>query len=216
MSSVVPSGGSLDDDRTFRQTKVVDRSNAFSKLSKRGPASAARVESTIFAPQDTAVVQPIALRSRSPNYTDPFGDNREMTKQGGVKMVPAPAAQPRYFSKKIVPSTIKPQTADDKSFTFHGTPYGGRATFASRNTPSDNEAFERSQQRSMERFRKSKIPTTNVLLPETLVDSVPYQKPQRFHSSSKYTHPTLEGVLHPVPGPAPAPYRVVPPWHTSA
>jgi hypothetical protein len=218
MSTVVPSGGSLDDNQAFRAVKVVDRSNAFSRFSKR---AAVRVESSVFKDGPAKSEEPptkLAMRARSPNYTDPFSDNREVARHGGLKMVERQAAAIRHCSKKVAGYQAPiPVTADEKAFTYHGTPYGGRATYTTRNTPSDAEAFDRSQQRSMERFRKTsaRAEPSNVLRPETLADHIPKGKPQRFLNSCKYSQPTLQGVLNPAPLPSVAQYQVVPPWHTS-
>ena len=210
--SVVPKSGVVDN---FRTVKVVDRSNVFSRcgVPKR---TYMFVESTVFQPPAPDAPQPKSSSTRSPNYTDPFADSRDQVKCGGVKMVTAANVPPRSSSKKVAGYKAPlPILADNRAFTSLGTPYGGRVTYTADHKESDTDAYARSQQRSMERFRKTQVQQSNVMRPETLSDIIPKEKPQRFISSTKYTQPTLQGVLTPSPAQPAAAYRVVAPWHTS-
>jgi hypothetical protein len=211
MSTALPSGGPTDSTSEFRgPLKVVDRSNAYSKFSKRSPNKG--MPSNLFEPSQDAqhfskphAINADPLQGGAPQVTKPLG--LRITKKADLQQ-----EEPQKFSKRI--GYQPPHENSDKAcFTAFGQRYGGKTVVVHTNQES-GPAKDRNE-RDMARFRQTPRPESNVLLPETLQDSTPRPKAQRFQKSTRFGA-SLVGVLgdHPPQNPTPR-HRVQPPWHTA-
>lgn len=212
MSKALPFGGPTDATREFRgPLKVVDRSNAYSKFSKRSPNKG--MPSTLFETQNDVDSTPRVVAVTA----DPL--------QGGAPQVPKPNGlritkksdshlidEPQKFSKRIG-YQLPNENNDNACFTAYGQRYGGKTVVVHTNQES-SPAKDRNE-RDMARFRQTPRPESNVLLPQTLQDSTPRPKAQRFQTSTRFGA-SLIGVLGDRPPQNPTPmHKVQAPWHTA-
>jgi hypothetical protein len=215
MSKALPFGGPTDATAEFRgPLKVVDRSNAYSKFSKRSPNKG--MESHLFDLQTVQQPHPTKLV----HACDPLqGGPPQSARPCGVRitrmneqMKEREESRHERFSKR---TGYQPQHENDDNacFTAFGQRYGGKAVVVLTNQescpPKDRN------EKSMARFKLTPRPDTNVLVPTTLQDSTPMPKVQRFQTSSRYGA-SLVGVLGQAPPSEMTPrHKVQAPWHTS-
>ena len=235
---VLPSGGCLDQAATAfsHSAKVVESPNPNRKFSKRVP-SGSNI-STVFKDVAPAKAAPPSGRARSKSPTfDPFDSSRpdhcdnilkrgvRITKVQEKQMEDARRRQdqPRFFRKavdaKASRRSISPNV--DPIVSVYGLPLsGGKGQVDGRRVNQESAtpagpppAKDYSQ---MSRFRCSPARTeVCVTRAETLTDTAPAKKEQRFACSPSRRHTSLVGVLSPEPRCAPPPqYKLTTPWHT--
>ncbi|CUG62689.1 Hypothetical protein, putative [Bodo saltans] len=210
MSTALPFGGPTDSTSGFRgPLKVVDRSNAYSKFSKRSPNKG--MPSNLFDPNvEVPASRPVVINANplqggAPQVSKPLG--LRITKKADSQQ-----EEPQKYSKRI---GYQPphENSDNACFTAFGQRYGGKTVVVHTNQES-GPAKDRNE-RDMARFRQTPRPESNVLLPQTLQDSTPRPKAQRFQTSTRFGA-SLVGVLGDKPPQDPTPrHRVQPPWHTA-
>lgn len=216
MSKALPFGGPTHATPEFRgPLKVVDGSNAYSRFSKRTPNNG--MPSNLFEPQqaEVRVSKPVPhqcdpIQGGPPLAAKPIGV-RITKKNDQLTSLEGNPTESR-FSKR---TGYQPQHDNDDNarFTAFGQRYGGKAVGVLTNQES-GPPKERNES-SMARFRQTPRPESNVLLPQTLQDSTPRPKAQRFQTSTRYGA-SLVGVLGQPPSQEPTPrHKVQAPWHTS-
>lgn len=218
MSRALPSGGSIDVSKSFRQLKVVDRSNANAKFSKR-PMSR-NTESQIFQPEDTTPV--VERPPPKPTHADPLlGGEEQVAKKTGVRITNMDVLlkereEYNYNHQRQLRKTVTPpadHTPANAAFTAFGQCYRGKAVVVLTNK--ESEPAKDRNERSMERFRLTPRTANNVLLPQTLEDTTPKPKPQRFSASQRHSS-SLVGVLSGHETQRAPTYKLQAPWHTDS
>jgi hypothetical protein len=239
MSRVLPQGGSLDSSaKAFgAQRKVVEPPNPNRKFSRRPPSGANH--STVF--DDTAPPPSPArngrARSKSPCF-DPFDHTRpdhvnNATKQG-VRVTRLDIVQqekarikevtPRAYRKVVDGGRGGMRTegaAKDPIVSAFGlTSSGGKGSVGNqqvnRQTKVPDVAPPPTNYAATNRFRCSPSRSaSSVLRAESLADTGPQFKNQRFAHSPSRRHDSLVGVLAKAPAvAAPPAYTLKSPWHT--
>lgn len=228
---IFPSADRLDVDSSFRASKTVSKSNAFSRFSAR---SSSRINETTLSSDDRPRSTGRAVtRSLS---SDPFDGTRKdvlFNLPGkGLKMTGMESVQrergrlkednPRPLKRAVSPN-IPSVDNSGQVFTVKGELVRGRRGPAQypeqqvdiRYQQQTNEAAKLCERaRSSERFRNTPhTNTSHVIVPEKMTSAS-----QQNVSSSRFSRrqhvPTLVGVLHPVEERRAPAYRVRAPFYT--